>query len=125
MKLYFSPEPERETYDFNVREDGIVDRVASTTQYEYTFSYQAADQFIIIEPDSTKYDPPGPANQYSSAVRLEAYDEELIINGDHIKSTALGAQTIATASLPHLSEQAPRIQLFLKKHTDVVVAPTV
>lgn len=102
MKLYFSPAPEQETYEFNVREDGIADRVAKTNQYEYTFSYQDADQFIIIEPDSTEFDPPGPANQYSSAVRLESYDEELIVNGNHLVSTALGDWFAAPARATHV-----------------------
>ncbi len=101
LNLYFSPTADQESIEFEVQ-DGYLSSYADTTRYEYFFSQSIGDQFMTIEPNHTTFDPPGPANQYSSAVRLQSFPEEMIVNGNHLVVTDVGDSFAAPARATHV-----------------------
>jgi len=101
INLYFSPSADRETIEFEIV-GGYLSSYADTTQYEYTFSQSIDNQFITIEPNHTTFDPPGPANQYSSAVRIQSFPEEMIVDGNHLIATDIGQFFAAPARATHV-----------------------
>lgn len=101
FNLYFSPSPAYENIVFDVENETIAS-FSNTTSYEYTFSQNIGGEFQEISPAHTTWDPPGPANQYTSAVRLYSSPEELIVNGNHIIDTELALYFAAPARSTHV-----------------------
>jgi len=100
LSFYFTPEEGRENLD-EFEENELFFEVSEI--YEMRFSQLSGDTFVSIAPTFTEWDPP---NQnligYSSAIRLENSEPDLLINSNHLLHTDFGRSFVAPVNASHI-----------------------
>jgi len=100
LSFYFTPEEGRENLN-EFEENDLFFEISE--DYEVRFSQLSSNRILPIVPVFTEWDPPDQGILgYSSAIRFENSEPELLINSNHLLHTYLGRFFVAPINASHI-----------------------